>query len=77
MHLYNSSIVYTKLRRHLVILPLLSIAFVVTFVHLAFLTQVLIYNSSIDNQESMSLPCDEEAAVFFLELLIRVVLQNR
>ncbi|KAL9961546.1 hypothetical protein ACROYT_G030504 [Oculina patagonica] len=41
------------------------------------LMKVLIYNSSIDNQESMSVPCDEEAAVFFLELLIRVVLQNR
>lgn len=37
--------------------------------------QVLIYNSSIENQESV--PYDEEAAVFFLELLIRVVLQNR
>lgn len=39
------------------------------------LIKVLIYNSSIENQESV--PYDEEAAVFFLELLIRVVLQNR
>lgn len=37
------------------------------------LMKVLIYNSSVDNQESY----EEEAAVFFLELLIRVVLQNR
>ncbi|XP_020603212.1 Golgi-specific brefeldin A-resistance guanine nucleotide exchange factor 1-like [Orbicella faveolata] len=42
------------------------------------LMKVLIYNSSFDNHESMSAQtCDEEAAVFFLELLIRVVLQNR
>ncbi|XP_022788096.1 Golgi-specific brefeldin A-resistance guanine nucleotide exchange factor 1-like isoform X3 [Stylophora pistillata] len=39
------------------------------------LIKVLIYNSSIENQESV--PYDEEAAVFFLELLIRVVLENR
>lgn len=37
------------------------------------LMKVLIYNSSVDNLESY----DEESAVFFLELLIRVVLQNR
>jgi hypothetical protein len=39
--------------------------------------KVLTYTSNPDNYESIGVQCDEESAVFCLELLIRVVLQNR
>lgn len=41
------------------------------------LIKVLTYTSNPDNYESQGIQCDEESAVFCLELLIRVVLQNR
>ena len=42
-----------------------------------FSLKVLTFASNIENQDTIGSSYDEEAAVFFLELLIRVVLQNR